>query len=84
MRQRDSAERKALRGSLALKAGGRLLITRPSLERRTSRRAEGGCATLGQRCAGYWKVTKTASVRFEVMVGFMSRYQAWKYHVSPG
>ncbi len=32
----------------------------------------------------HWKVTETPSVRFDVMLGFASRYQAWKYQVSPG
>lgn len=42
------------------------------------------CATIATRERGQWNVTLTASVKFDVSVGFASRCQAWKCQVSPG
>ena len=32
---------------------------------------------------GHWKSTETAFVKFEVTTSWKSRYQAWKFQVSP-
>ena len=42
----------------------------------------GPVSPLGR--SGYRRVILTASVKFDVDIGFASLYQAWKFHCSPG